>query len=90
MYAYVSDSNTQIDPFGLTAVDAIFEMREQTFKGVNPTERVPRVNNSIDGLSAINNNEFIVNNADGKTYKFIGDDLNPIKDRGKGYKSTCS
>lgn len=32
--------------------------------------------------------------ADGKMYKFVGDDLKPIKDEGKGYKDalviTCS
>jgi RHS repeat-associated protein len=52
-YAYVKDPNRYIDAVGLAVVDALFEMGGHIFEGVNPTDRVPRVYNSIPELKPL-------------------------------------
>jgi len=46
---------SQLNP---TTVKAVFEIQGHTFIGVNPTEREPRNAHPIEGLSAVNNDEF--------------------------------
>ncbi|ELY2909860.1 hypothetical protein SMC87_004410 [Cronobacter dublinensis] len=59
LYQYAPNPLSYIDPLGLATVDAIFEMAGQVFNGVNPTERVPRVDGStLPGMSGPNNSRF--------------------------------
>lgn len=59
LYQYAPNPLSYIHPLGLATVDAIFEMAGQVFNGVNPTERVPRVDGStLPGMSGPNNSRF--------------------------------
>jgi hypothetical protein len=50
LYGYVKDVNNSVDSGGLCIVHALFEMDGQIFKGVNPTDRNPRVKEPIPEL----------------------------------------
>ena len=60
LYLYVHDPNSWVDVFGLKKIFATFSMGGHTFTGINPTDRVPRVEgvNNVEGLRAINKSTF--------------------------------
>nr|WP_284504149.1 RHS repeat-associated core domain-containing protein [Caballeronia sp. ATUFL_F2_KS9A] len=59
LYQYAPNPIGWIDPWGLATVDAIFEMAGRVFTGVNPTERVPRIDGpTLSGMSGPNNSRF--------------------------------
>ncbi|WP_238158696.1 RHS repeat-associated core domain-containing protein, partial [Trabulsiella odontotermitis] len=59
LYQYAPNPIGWIDPLGLATVDAIFEMAGRMFTGVNPTERIPRVDGpTLSGMSDPNNSRY--------------------------------
>lgn len=59
LYGYAPNPMLWIDPWGLATVDALFEMAGRAFKGVNPTERSPRIDGpTLSGMSGPNNSRF--------------------------------
>ena len=60
LYGYAQDTNGWIDPLGLD-VFALFEINGKIFEGVNPTQRIPRIESPIPELQHLgytNSNTF--------------------------------